>query len=52
MLPIDHILPVAHGEGDETSNLTFVCAEHNHYVARLIMGDLIVDRHQSEARTH
>ena len=37
MLEIDRIVPAAQGGGDELSNLTLVCREHNHYRAWVIV---------------
>jgi 5-methylcytosine-specific restriction endonuclease McrA len=46
MVEIDHVVPVARGGGDQESNLTLVCREHNQYRARLIMGHSVMDRYR------
>ena len=46
MLEIDHIVPVARGGGDELSNLTLVCREHNYYRAWVIMGPQTIERYR------
>jgi hypothetical protein len=50
MVEIDHIVPVARGGGNEASNLTLLCREHNQYRARLIMGGRTMDQYRSRSR--
>jgi hypothetical protein len=50
MMEIEHIVPVARGGGNEASNLTLLCREHNQYRARLIMGGRTMDQYRSSSR--
>ena len=49
MLEIDPIVPVARGGGDEISNLTLVCRDHNYDRAWVIMGPDTMDQHRMNA---
>lgn len=44
-LHIDHIVPVAHGGGDELSNLRLLCAQHNQLEATRVLGTAVMSRY-------